>query len=262
MVERRPPDSWIVWQARRLLCGISFAVFGIGALALSLVWFNWLLISEKDEVRRMLRARATVSASFRLFLRYLAAVRVADIDASAVRQVAGEKGVILVANHPTLIDYVMIASSIPAMDCLVKAQLNDNPFLRGVVRASRYLFNNSETVLEDASRRLAAGESILIFPEGTRTRPGEDLHLQRGVAQLSLRTGAPVRTIHIQCSERWLDKASAWYDVPRARPVIRLAVGPQLNPAEFVAQGEEGFSLAARRMTRRLTEILRGGLNA
>ena len=84
-----------------------------------------------------------------------------------------ERGCLVVANHPTLIDYVLLASVMPETDCLVKSALLKNPFLGGVVRAADYLINSeAETLLPRCQQRLAQGDTILIFPEGTRTKPG------------------------------------------------------------------------------------------
>lgn len=80
----------------------------------------------------------------------------------------------MVANHPTLIDYVILASVMPETDCLVKSALLRNPFVSGVIRAADYLINSeAETLLSASQQRLAQGDTLLIFPEGTRTRSGE-----------------------------------------------------------------------------------------
>ena len=62
---------------------------------------------------------------------------------------------------------------LPEMDCLVKASLRHNFFLKHVIRAADYMSNEAALgTLEGITRRLEAGENILIFPEGTRTRAG------------------------------------------------------------------------------------------
>ncbi len=65
--------------------------------------------------------------------------------------------------HPTLIDYVLLASVMPETDCLVKSALLKNPFLGGVVRAADYLINSeAETLLPRCQQRLAQGDALLI----------------------------------------------------------------------------------------------------
>ena len=48
-----------------------------------------------------------------------------------------------------------------------------------------------------AKELLARGEMVLIFPEGTRTRPGPLGEPHRGVGRLAIETGAPVIPVAI-----------------------------------------------------------------
>lgn len=253
-----PPDGFLAFQARRLATGLSWAVFGIGGLALTLTWFHWLNFSEKDPERRVLRARRTISSSFRLFLAFMRAIGVADIDASALRSLREKKGAVIASNHPTLLDYVFVASELPEVDCVVKAELSRNFFLKGVVKAAGYMLNseNPADLIEDARSRLARGHCILIFPEGTRTKPGVRMKLRRGAAQVALRTGAEAELIHIKCSDEWLTKGAPWHRIPPGRPVIRIERAGALSPAEFWDGREETLPAAARAMTARLSESL------
>lgn len=261
-MSRRPvpefkPDGFLAFQWRRLMTGLCWACFGLGGLGLTLTWFPWINAVEKDPARRVRRARAVIAASFRLFMRLCEVLGVARYDVEDVRALRKVRGAIIVANHPTILDYVLICSQLPGMDCLVKAELTRNFFLKGVVRAADYLLNNqSEEILGDCRTRLGRGDNILIFPEGTRTVPGRPLKLKRGVAHIALRLGRPLQVVHIRCSGRWLDKSSAWWEIPRTRPVITLRMGEPINPADFLREGEEGYSLASRRLTRELTRVL------
>ena len=254
----RRPDSWAALQARRLFTGLAWAAFGLGGLLLSLTWFRWLSFAERDPRRRTLRARRAISASFRLFVRYLNLAGVADVDASGIRALRQARGVIIASNHPTLLDYVFIASELPEVNCLVKASLSRNFFLKGVVKAADYMLNSESPgqLIGEARERLAAGECLLIFPEGTRTRPGSPMPLKRGAAQIALRTHSTIRLVHLKCSEQWLVKGAPWYRIPPARPVIRVEEAGELKPETFWSQDEARLPAAARAMTARLSESL------
>lgn len=259
-VPGNPPDGAPAYFLRLLLTGLAWGAFGFGGLCLSFA-FRALPLFLRDRGARIRFARRTVSASFRLFVGFLKAARVADIDTSGIRELRRSRGVIIAANHPTLLDYVFIASELPEVDCLVKAGLSKNFFLKGIVKAAGYMLNSESApeLIAEARERLAEGGSILIFPEGTRTRPGERMPLRRGAAQMALRSGATIRLVHIKCSEFWLTKGAPWYRIPAARPVIRIEEAGSLEARDFWSTDEAKLPAAARAMTAALAESLAPG---
>lgn len=252
---RRGPGFNYYW--RLVMTAVSFTLFSVGGLLLSLTWFNLLLLFQRDGLRRRQIARNSIAWSFRCFLRFCRFVGVYDyriIGAELLRQ---DRGCLIVANHPSLIDYVMIASVMPEMDCLVKAELQHNVFFRGVIKSADYLINSeADTLLPDSQQRLARGDTILIFPEGTRTRYGEPLKLQRGAANIAVRAGCDLRVVHISCTQRMLDKQSRWYQIPLVKPLFTVRVQSRIDSQAFSEADEDAQPLAARRLTRYLQQAL------
>ncbi|MCT4704282.1 1-acyl-sn-glycerol-3-phosphate acyltransferase [Enterobacteriaceae bacterium H20N1] len=245
------------WCWRVVMTGGLFVLFGAGGLALSLLWFNLLLLAVPDKNKRRNIARRSIAASFRLFLRIGRFLGVFDYQFSGAENLRSDKGCLVVANHPTLLDYVFIASQTPEIGCLVKASLVNNPCFKGVIRAADYLINSQgETLLPESQRRLSVGETILIFPEGTRTRPGEPLAIQRGAAQIAVRSGCPLRLVHIYCDRRYLDKQSRWYQVPARKPMITVSVQQRIESLDFMTAQDEAPTLAARRLSHYLRQEL------
>lgn len=71
---------------RLVMTGFCFALFGTGGLLLSLVWFNLLLLVQRNRTKRRRLARRSISASFRFFLgvtRWLGVLdyRIQNLDA-------------------------------------------------------------------------------------------------------------------------------------------------------------------------------------
>ncbi len=58
-------------------------------------------------------------------------------------------------------------------------------------------------VMARARAAVAAGRSLVIFPEGRRTRPGERIAYQRGVAGLYSALGVPVVPVALDCGLYW-----------------------------------------------------------
>ncbi|KGT93541.1 lysophospholipid acyltransferase family protein [Enterobacter cancerogenus] len=242
---------------RLVMTAVSFTLFSVGGLLLSVTWFNLLLLIQRDGLRRRQIARSSIAWSFRCFLRFCRFVGVYDYQIIGAELLRQDRGCLIVANHPSLIDYVMIASVVPEMDCLVKAELQHNIFFNGVIKSADYLINSeADTLLPDSQQRLARGDTILIFPEGTRTRYGEPLKLQRGAANIAVRAGCDLRVVHISCTQRMLDKQSRWYQIPLVKPVFTVRVQSRIDSQAFSEAEEDAQPLAARRLTRHLQQAL------
>lgn len=235
---------------------LGFTLFGVGGLLLSLLWFPLLALCLRGERRRTL-AQLTIRHSFRLFLAMLRGWGVLDYRVSGMP--ADLQGALVVANHPSLLDYVILAAEMPVCDCIVKQSLWRNPFIGGVVRAADYLPNVAgEDLLTLCTARIRAGGLLLIFPEGTRTTPGEPIKLQRGAAQLAVRAQVPVQLVRIHCNARFLTKQDKWFKIPENKPTFTIEFLQQVAAQEVVATGQSS-ALAARQLTRFLTRALQPG---
>jgi len=237
--------------------GLVFVLFGLGALFISLTVFPLLrLVSWNPETarRRIQRAMQITMWSFMETMRVLGILtyRVEGVERLRI------PGRLVVANHPTLIDVVMLVSLMPAVDCIVKRGLWRNPFLRWPVLWAGYLPNTEGEELVDAcAATLRRGHSLLVFPEGTRTVPGEPLRMQRGAAHIALAADAEVLPVTIHCDPPTLFKGNPWYRVPERRFHLQVTVGSPVAAASFRREGE-----ATSRAARHLTDWLRGYFDA
>ena len=119
----------------------------------------------------------------------------------------------------------------------------------GVVRATNYISNDdSEELLTKCVEALRKGETLVIFPEATRTVPGQPMRLRRGAARIALAANVPIQMVHISCRPSTLTKAEHWYEIPTRRPCLRTRVGDRLDIAAF-RKAEEEPSMASRRLT-------------
>ena len=99
-------------------------------------------------------------------------------------------------------------------------------------------------------------ENIIIFPEGTRSIPGKPLKLQRGAANLAIRAPAEIRLIRLNVTKSGLTKQDRWLSIPQKRVQYSVAVGERIHPLRFLEEANEIPSLAARRLTAYLTQVL------
>ncbi|MBW8777571.1 MAG: 1-acyl-sn-glycerol-3-phosphate acyltransferase, partial [Stenotrophomonas sp.] len=119
-----------------------------------------------------------------------------------------------------------------------------------------YICNNSGAdLLQACVDSVKADGNLIIFPEGTRTRPGQPLKMQRGAAQIALRGGLNITPVHIHCEPLGLFKGQPWWRVAERPLHFCIRVADDLPTAPFMdATGGEA-ALAARRLTDYLVEV-------
>ena len=224
---RRRRD-WYLW--RLFGTATSFALFGLGGVLLGVVVFPLLRLVPGDFSTRRSRARAIVRGAFRLFVGYMTRTRTISIEVEGAERL-GRPGQLIVANHPSLIDVVVLLALTPNAGCVVKSALFRNPFTRGAVSEAGYCSNATTAEMFEASvAALAQGQALIIFPEGTRTRPGQPLEFHRAAASVALRAARVVTPVTIHVSPTTLTKSEPWYHIPYRRPHWRFQVGEDLVP--------------------------------
>jgi 1-acyl-sn-glycerol-3-phosphate acyltransferase len=90
--------------------------------------------------------------------------------------------------------------------------------------------------------------NLIVFPEGTRTRPGEAIELKRGAANIAVRGLRAVTPVLIDCQPPTLGKGGKWWQVPPRRAVFRIEVKDDIEVGAFTGNGASEV-MAARRLT-------------
>lgn len=245
------PD-WTAWPGRAwriVASAIAFTSFGIGGLLLGLVVFPILHLTTRSPERRGRRARALIGALFRLFVRWMRCMGLLTFELHGMERLQ-RRGLLVLANHPTLIDVVFLIGFVPDALCVVKSTLANHPSTRGPVRATGYICNNSgAALLQTCVDKVRAGGNLIIFPEGTRTPPGQTLKMQRGAAQIALRGGLAITPVHIACEPLGLFKGQPWWRAVRHPLHFSIRVAEDLPTNAFLEAAGGEASLAARRLT-------------
>jgi 1-acyl-sn-glycerol-3-phosphate acyltransferase len=215
--------------------GLCFLVFGIVAFILGLLVLPALGLIHRDQRLRRRLARSVIAAGMRGFVYFMRAVRVLDFTFKG-REQLGAPGQMIVANHPTLIDVIFLLGFTRQATCIVKSSLFANIFTRGALRAADYIPNApTDEMVVRAERELRDGQSLVIFPEGTRTVRGRALELQRGAANIALRGASALTPVYISCEPPTLSKHEPWYRIPARRAQFTLHVGSDIDMAPFRA---------------------------
>jgi 1-acyl-sn-glycerol-3-phosphate acyltransferase len=214
---------------RLLATGASFTLFGMGGLILGLLVFPAMLLLPGGPARRRARMRSLVQHALRLFVRFITGFGVISYEFRGSERL-GRPGQLIIANHPTLLDVVLIVAFTPAPCCVVKAAMFRNPFTRRVVRAAGYISNSpTDEMIHGAAAALRQGDALVMFPEGTRTRPGQPLQFHRGTASVAVHAADVLTPVYVRCEPLLLPKFVPWYRVPPRRPHYTLEVGEDID---------------------------------
>ncbi|MBN6493077.1 lysophospholipid acyltransferase family protein [Acinetobacter pittii] len=198
--------------------GFSFASFGLGGMAIASVIAPVLNATTSDPQKRQQRAQNVIKHSFKGFTDMMVKLGIMTYSVEGLEKLQNSRQELVIANHPTLIDVVVLIGMMQQANCVVKQSLWSNPFTKGPVQSAGYILNaGSQQFVEDCVKRLKENNaaSLLIFPEGTRTEKGMALNeFQRGAANIAIRANVPIRPVIITCTPSTLTKNEKWYHVP------------------------------------------------
>lgn len=245
---------------RLFATGLCFTVFGVGGIFLSLVIFPLQRLFIRNIRSQKRTARQTVHYSFKFFISLMAFTGVFKFKLEEMSHLSDCKGHLILANHPSLIDVVVLISILPNTDCVVKAHLFNNPFIRGVVNGTGYISNaKPDELIEDCKRSLEEGNNLIVFPEGTRTKPGMSVEFQRGAANIALRCQASIKAVNIKVFPSTLTKNTSWYKIPKTKPhfiIQELTSSPQPPILELSIASKQ-----ARHFNNELEQFFRNSIN-
>lgn len=246
---------------RVLATGFCFLMFAPGTVVALLIILPLRVLPLRKELKQSF-ARAVISQIFSLYIQLMVCSGVLSLEIKGLEKLRPSKSRLVIANHPTLIDAVVLLSILPELRCVVKGELTQNSVMREVIYSAGYISNSEpQALLAECAEVLGNGGSLLLFPEGTRSTPGEPLKLLRGAAQIALRIGKDFTPVLITCSPPSLLKGQKWYQVPRDGPVrMVFEVQDDLKVAPFQTQNE-GLSLRSRKLTRHLTDYFQEHLH-
>jgi 1-acyl-sn-glycerol-3-phosphate acyltransferase len=233
---------------RMFATGLSFALFGLGGLVLRVLVFPLLSLCVRAPRARVRAARATIRLSFRAFVGIMRGLGVLRYEVRGLDRLE-RGGLLILANHPTLIDTVFLMAFVRNADCIVKGSLWNNPFTRGPVRAAGYLCNDrGPELVADCIASLRAGGNLIVFPEGTRTPRGGVIELKRGAANIAVRGMRAVTPVLIGCEPPTLGKGDKWWHVPPRQVSFRIEVREDIPIERFGGPGVSD-TVASRRLT-------------
>lgn len=209
-------------------------------------------------LRRLLRGMAWLVAHtlYRLRLRGIR------------RHVPGEGAALLVCNHVSYMDALLLSAAIPRPARFVMhRRVAHWPLLRWLFRAARAIpiagAKEDPQLLQLAFERidaaLAAGELVCLFPEGTLTRDGQIAPFRGGVERILARRPVPV--VPLALKGMWTSMWSRWNARAGAGLLARMHLPRRLRARVEIVAGEavDGATATAAALEARV-RALRGAM--
>jgi len=163
---------------------------------------------------------------------------------------------VFMPNHASMVDIWAVLVAVPtSFRFMAKKQLSRIPLFGWAMSAGRFIFIDRQNGLaarrsmDEAARRIRAGQSVVIFPEGTRTRDGRLLPFKKGGFHLALNSGAAIVPVAIRGSRDVMPRGAA---LIRAGSVS-VEVGEPI-PTEGLAHGDRDALIA--KVRGRVAEML------
>jgi 1-acyl-sn-glycerol-3-phosphate acyltransferase len=146
---------------------------------------------------------------------------------------------VIVSNHLSYLDSILLVSLFPRHTTIAKARLFDIPLFGRMLALSGYIPSSGEgpyaallvNSLDTMSSHLEKGGNIVVFPEGTRSRNGRVGPLQKGIFKIAKYCQAPIEVVGIQNTEKLFEPGKFLFTTCRPH-TIRVTRIAQLPPGD------------------------------
>jgi 1-acyl-sn-glycerol-3-phosphate acyltransferase len=183
----------------------------------------------------------------RTWARRMVAAAGASVEVSGLENLPRQQGALFVANHQGAFDIPLLIGFVPVLKGFVSKKENFRlPIvstwmrLLGCIVIDRGDLRQSAGAIARGIRDLQAGRSLVIFPEGTRSKSGQLRRFKEGSFKLATRSGAAIVPLTIDGSFR-LFEANGNRILPGS---VRLTIHPPIHPGE--RDGADKAALAER----------------
>lgn len=211
------------------------------------------LFLTKDSDSRRKFGKKLLKKSFQSFLWGLQFLGILSLKTQNMDRLKSG-GCLVLANHPTLIDAVILIALIENPNGIIKSRLFNNPSMYGLAKISGLIRNfEGPELIRKAIESISNGDNLIIFPEGTRSKVLGKIAFKQGAAYIAIKGGFNITPILIAPSEHVLGKDHSWYKVPVNKPLFTVSVMEEIDVASNVRVSED-LILASEELTEYLEE--------
>lgn len=204
------------------------------------------------------QARLVIHKSTKFYIKLLEWLGLITVEIKGFEHAKLNSGMILIANHSSLLDIVFFLSIFPNCSCIAKkGLLYFSPYAL-IIRWAGYAASaGGNEIVEQANSELQNNRPFVIFPEGTRKSHSSQKHgaqevkFKRGAAALVLKSKAPVVPVIFKYSPPVLGKNRRWRDAPDRICQVNI----EFFPAIYFHQVQTDKWIQRREITKKLEDF-------
>jgi 1-acyl-sn-glycerol-3-phosphate acyltransferase len=213
---------WVLFHV--LLLGLALASLGWNLLA-------WLLKGLLRRETSIWLGRRVIARGYQTFWDCAQGLGLMQLDTSCLNALRDEPGLIIAANHPSMMDAMLVVGRLPRSFCIMKSSLLRNPFLAAGAQLAAYVPNDTPfQVIHAAVRALREGGQLVVFPEGTRNQAPRLLPFLSGFASIACHAKVPIQTVFIHTDSPYLSKGWPIWKRPPFPVRCTLRLGQRFEP--------------------------------
>lgn len=229
----RPKTGGKCTMFRTLIWFIYFWLYQLGAYP-KLRKADWYMAQEKIAERD-----AMVSPEIEKWSLSLLKLAGCEVEVIGRENLIASQPVLYVSNHQGNFDIPILLGHLPGMKGFVaKDSIEKMPLVNRWMKHIHCVFMNRENLRQSAAainegiRNIKAGYSMVIFPEGTRSKDGNLLEFKPGAFKLGTKPAAPIVPVTISGSIHMMPKGSI-----AIRPSkVKVTIHPAIMPETYAGQ--------------------------
>jgi 1-acyl-sn-glycerol-3-phosphate acyltransferase len=236
-------QNWLHLFKDLIVTLILWSYYTVGFIFLFAPFYLFARVISRDVNRAFQRLNARFYRWFFILLRFLVPACRWQVspDVKAIR------GSVIVANHASYLDPILLISFFPRHTTIAKARLFRLPLYGRMLRLSGYIPSAAGGAMADLMLEamekmpvwLAAGGNLIVFPEGTRSRDGRIGALNTGAFKIARLCRAPIHVLYLENTARLFRPGRFLFDT-RTANTIRVAHLACFQPR----YDDPGFSLS------------------
>lgn len=201
----------MVWRLRVLTFYILISIVVVSFFAT--VCLPIFIFKPSFDIRY--RAAEAFSYVFIFLIKWICGI---NYEVEGLDKLPQNRPFIACPNHQSFWENVFVQLIIPKHTWVIKRELFNIPIFGPGLKIAQPIAvdrNNSRSVkqiLEEGQKKIDQGLSIVIFPEGTRVKPGRNVKLKPSAAKLAINAGAPISIIVHDAGKFW--PKGFWFTKP------------------------------------------------